>query len=518
MRHRVSIRDGFILVLITLAATFYAFEFDVFHGENQATTHRLKLELDEILALGGLFIAGLLVFSLRRLSEQRRETGRRLAAEREARVLAYQDPLTGLPNRRQFEEALTAALAAPPGADGVHGVFMMDLNGFKRINDIHGHPVGDEVLIHVANRLSQAVRHGDVVARLGGDEFAILAHHLSGPEAATGLALRIIDGLTAPITVGSNQHQVGVAVGIALAPRDADTREEILRKADIAQYRAKAEGRSALSFFEEQMDAQVRERDRLERALRAAIGSDRLRPFYQPLIDLKSGDIIGFEALARWTDPVLGEIEPARFIPLAEDVGLIGPLTDDLLARACRDAVQWPTKLTLSFNISPGQLHDKTLGLRVLAILAEAGLAPQRLEIEITESALVRDMEAAQAILGSLREAGIRIALDDFGTGYSSLYHLRNFKLDKIKIDRSFIESMAFDKESAAIVKALIGLGSGLSLTVTAEGVEDTAQQALLAAQGCTQGQGFLYSRALPAAEALALVAPVGKRRSARRA
>ena len=517
MRHRVSIKDGSILLLLLAAAAFYAFEFDVFHGEGHANTHKLTLELDEILTLGGLFIAGLLAFSLRRLSEQKRETGRRLAAEYEARTLAYQDPLTGLPNRRQFEEALTAALASPPRAGGCHGVFMLDLNGFKRINDVHGHPIGDEVLIHVANRLSQAVRQGDVVARLGGDEFAILALHMAGPETATGLALRIIEGLSSPITVGSVQHQVGVAIGIALAPRDATTNDEILRKADIAQYRAKAEGRSALSFFEEQMDAQVRERDTLEKALRAAIGTARLRPCYQPLVDLKSGQIVGFEALARWNDPLLGEIEPTRFIPIAEDAGLISALTDDLLRRACMDAAKWPVDTTLSFNISPTQLRDQTLGLRILAILADTHVPPQRLELEITESALVRDMEAAQAVLGALRDAGVRIALDDFGTGYSSLYHLRNFKLDKIKIDRSFVESMAYDRESAAIVKALIGLGSGLSLTVTAEGVEDAQQQALLAEQGCTQGQGFLYSKAVPAAEALALVAPAAAKPKARR-
>lgn len=500
VRHRFTIMDTALIGAVTLVGGLFAWQTKVFPKQSPAFETKV-LEIDEVLALAAIAF-GLFAFS--RLRAQLRESQRRKTAEAEARALALEDPLTGLPNRRQFDAALKAALAAPPGADAAHAVMMLDLNGFKRINDVHGHPVGDEALIQTATRLRHAVREGDLVARLGGDEFAVLALQVSGAEAATGLALRIIDSLALPVEAGGREHRLGTGIGIALAPQDGADPETLIRKADLALYLAKAEGVSALRFFEPEMDRRVREHDRLERDLRAAIGTPSVRPYYQPLIDLKTGDLIGFEALARWTHPQFGEIEPRRFIPIAEDAGLIGALTDSLLSTACRDAAGWPSG-KLSFNLSPRQLNDQTLGLRILGFLAAAGLPPHRLELEITESALVGDMEAAQQILGGLRQSGVKIALDDFGTGYSSLYHLRNFKLDTIKIDRSFIASMAEDSEAAAIVKALIGLGTGLGLAVTAEGVEDADQQAWLTKEGCQQAQGFLFGRAVPAAEAQAL-------------
>jgi predicted signal transduction protein with EAL and GGDEF domain len=367
----------------------------------------------------------------------------------------------------------------------------------------------------VASRLSRAVRSGDMVARLGGDEFAVLATQLSGPEAATGLALRIIEELKAPVRAGGRDHIVGSAIGIALSPQDGADPAELLRKADIALYRAKGQGRSAMRFFEPEMDAHVRERDHMERELRTAVEAGTITPHYQPLVDLKTGKVQAFEALARWTHVEMGAIEPARFIPLAEDCGLIGPLTDTLLAHACADAAQWPAHVKLAFNISPVMLHDPGFALRIMGVLGRAGLPPRRLELEITESALVRDMDAAQTALGALRELGVSIALDDFGTGYSSLYHLRNFKLDKIKIDRSFVDAMATDPESAAIVRALVGLGAGLGLAVTAEGVETEEQRHMLTGQGCVQGQGFLYSEAMTADDATALLASRKQKRRA---
>jgi EAL domain-containing protein (putative c-di-GMP-specific phosphodiesterase class I) len=245
----------------------------------------------------------------------------------------------------------------------------------------------------------------------------------------------------------------------------------------------------------------------MERELRAAVAAGGIHPEFQPLVDLSTKRIVGFEALARWHHSALGEIPPERFIPIAEDCGLIGNLSDQLLRRACHAAKDWPSDVALAFNISPLQLKDRTLGLRILAILGEAGLSPGRLELEITESALVRDLTAAQETLGALRETGVRIALDDFGTGYSSLYHLRNFKLDKIKIDRSFVGGMASERESAEIVTALIGLGQGLGFTVTAEGIEQSGQQSELIAKGCQQGQGFLYGEAVSAEKAKTLLA-----------
>jgi diguanylate cyclase (GGDEF)-like protein len=513
--YRASVGDALFLSFIVLVTAFVAFAFELFEHEGRLAERRLLIDLNETLLLGSVISVCLVIFTARRVFEQKRELRWRKKAEQEARVLAMEDPLTGLPNRRSFDEALRKAVGAPPSSGAVHAIFMLDLNGFKRINDVFGHAVGDEVLIEAARRLSGLVRGVDLVSRLGGDEFAVLAHHVTGPEGANGLALRIIEALTPPITVGNTEHTVGTGIGIALFPRDARDTQELLRKADIALYRAKAESRSCARFFEDEMDAHLKERDVLERELRAAIGTDALQPYYQPLVELKSGAIIGFEALARWTHPQMGSIPPERFIPIAEDCGLIRELTGVLLRRACRDARQWPPSVTLSFNISPVELRDRTLGLRVMAILADTGLAPNRLELEITESALVRDMDAAQEVLGSLREGGIRIALDDFGTGYSSLYHLRNFKLDKIKIDRSFIDAMMKEPESATIVRALLGLGHGLGLTVTAEGVESGDQAQALLSHGCEQGQGYLYSEAVDGAAASRLFEREGAKRAA---
>jgi diguanylate cyclase (GGDEF)-like protein len=496
-RHSIVLRDGFLMLALMILATWIVYEFDLF---SNAPTRAHVVEPDEAVALAGFFFAGLfLIFLLR----SRRELIGRIKAERQARVLALQDSLTGLPNRRQFEHELKAAIGAPPRSDGAHAVFLLDLNDFKRVNDVFGHGVGDEVLVSVARRLQRAVREGDLVVRLGGDEFAIIARQLTGAEEATSIALRVIEELDQPITVGSALHEIGVSIGIALIPQDGEAHNEILRKADIAMYRAKAEPGSASRFFEVEMDTRVRERDLIERGLRAAISEGAVQPYFQPLIDLRTNRVAGFEALARWTHPTLGNVPPDRFIQIAESCGLLNELTDHLLRRAARAACKWPKDIILSFNISPSQLKDQTLGLRILSILGDAGLSPRRFEIEITESAFVHDLEGAQQVLGALRNAGIRIALDDFGTGYSSLYHLRNFKIDKLKIDRSFVANMERDGEGTAFVRALLGLGHGLGMTVTAEGVEQPTQATALLEQGCEQAQGFLYARAMPAADTI---------------
>jgi diguanylate cyclase (GGDEF)-like protein len=422
------------------------------------------------------------------------------------RKLAFQDPLTGLANRRQFDEEVAKALAAPPGADRMHAVLLLDLNGFKAVNDLFGHPTGDAVLREIALRLTAAVgANGESVARFGDGEFGILATHIRSAEEASGLALRVIEALRLPIHTEKGVHTVGTGIGIALFPRDGNSAEEIIRRADVALCRSKAELGSNLCFFDEHMDVQIYERAMLEQELLLATDRGLIEPHYQPLFDLKTGAIAGFEALARWHHPSLGEVPPERFIPIAEDCGLIHQLSKHLLTTACRDARQWPDQTTLSVNVSPVQLRDSTFGLHVLAILGETGFPPHRLEIEITEAALVRDLQSAKAALESLRAAGVRIALDDFGTGYSSLYHLRNFKVDRLKIDRSFVDSMDRESESAAIVRALIGLGRGLGVQVTAEGIENATQREALKGAGCDLGQGFVCSRAIPAAEVKAL-------------
>lgn len=495
LRHRPSIQDAILVLGAVLFAGFAAWEFSLTGSINDDK----RIEFQELLFLGAIVVAGVFYFGGRRIRDQEREIDRRIVAERRAHELAHTDPLTGLANRRQFERTLRAAISTPPGSQGVHALLMLDLNGFKKINDVYGHSTGDELLFAVAERVQQVTREHDLLARLGGDEFAMLAHHLAGPESAMNIAIRILRSLEAPIQIRSVTHRIELGIGIALIPTDGTAIEEILRKADIALYRSKAEARSAVRFFEPHMDQYIRERDAIERDLASVIGTNALQPWYQPILDMRTGDVIAFEALARWSHPLLGDIAPDRFIPIAENCGLINELSDWLLRCACRDALSWPDHVMLSFNISPAQLKDRTLGLRILAILGETGLAPQRLEIELTESALVRDLETAKEVLSSLHDAGISIALDDFGTGYSSLYHLRNFKFDKIKIDRSFIGAMGSENESAAIVKALIGLGAGLGLAITAEGIEQPEQRDSLLLQGCKQGQGFLFSHAIPA-------------------
>jgi diguanylate cyclase (GGDEF)-like protein len=505
-RYRITLLEVALFLAFMTFAALIAFEIDVFPNSPGVPPQEHIIELDEAFALVAMLCIGLLVLSWRFLLSQRREVTRRIEAERQARELALRDALTGLPNRRRFDQDLKAAIAAPPRTGAAHAIFLLDLNDFKGVNDIYGHGVGDEVLVNVSMRLARATREGDLVARFGGDEFAILAQQLVGPEDATSIALRVMKELDEPIVVGSVQHRIGVGIGITLVPQDGQDATEVLRKADIALYRAKAETGSAFRFFEAEMDRRIRERDLIERELRDAIRNHRIEPYYQPIIDLRSKQVIGFEVLARWRHPTLGDVPPERFIPIAESIGLMSEMADYLLRQAVMAAAQWPNSVTLSFNISPLQLKDHSLALRILSILAEARFSPHRLEIELTEAALVRDLEGAQEILGSLREAGVRIALDDFGTGYSSLYHLRNFKLDKIKIDRSFVANMETEPEAAALVRALLGLCLGLGLTVTAEGVEQTAQATALLGEGCQQAQGFLYSEAVSAAGALRIL------------
>ncbi len=499
-RHRFAIQDLSVVFAILLVATYLAFEFDIYANQDSVTVREQTIELDEALTLGGVLCVGLLIFAVRRYREQKQETRRRVAAEQHARTLAFQDPLTGLANRRQLNEALNAAIAAPPRAGACHAVFLLDLNGFKQVNDFYGHGIGDELLIIVAQRLATAVRDGDLVARLGGDEFAILSRHLMGAEAATSIALRVLQTLNEPISAGKANHQVGSGIGIALIPSDATSLHEALRKADVALYRAKSERRSALRFFEEEMDRRVQERDRLDRDLRAALAADAILPVFQPVVDLKTKTVIGFEASPRWVDGSLGEIPMDRFIPVAEENGLIHELFERTLRQSCAAAMNWPAGVTLALDIFPSQLKDRTLNARVISILESAGIIAGRLALEITESALVHDLEGAQETLGALRNAGVKIVLDNFGTGYSSLYHLRNFKLDKIKIDRSFIDSLG-SEESAGIVSALVGLGHGLGLTIIADGVEGSEQRASLVTAGCEQGQGFFFSQAVAAEE-----------------
>ena len=502
LRHRAGLGELGVLAFILIGAGFSVLSLGF--GDDISSTQRLGAGV--LLALGMLVAAALGFFAWRRFVEQEQEIRQRVAAEDRARFLAHHDHLTGLPNRRQLQQALNAALASPPRNGRAHAIFLLDLNGFKKVNDVYGHARGDEVLSEVAGRMATALGSGDLLARTGGDEFAIVLRDIAELGGAEAVAATIIKSLEEPLRIGADQHQVGTGVGIALVPRDGFEASELLRKADIALYRAKAQQGDAFAFFSEKMDEDARAKHAVQRDLASAIGSDAIVPHYQPIVDLKTGEVHAFEALARWTHPTLGQIPPNRFIPLAEESGLIRRLSYHLLQIACSDARCWPEHIGLSFNISPWLLQDGSLGSKVLEIVNASGLAPSRLELEITENAIVGDLDAARHALGALREAGVRIALDDFGTGSTSLFHLRTFKFDAIKIDRGFVDAMLREEESAEIVKAILGLGKGLNVPIVAEGVEETDQCAALQEQGCKHGQGYLFSRAVPAAETAALL------------
>jgi diguanylate cyclase (GGDEF)-like protein len=378
--------------------------------------------------------------------------------------------------------------------------------GFKVVNDTHGHAVGDQALSEFARRVSVIVRADAFLARVGGDEFTIIMPKIDSLDDPTNLARRIAAAVAEPFVVEDVAAEFGVGIGIAIAPNDGVRADELIRRADRALYRAKAAGRSSVRFFESEMDTHVERRIQIERDLRSAIASNAIVPYYQPLVSLDGNHIIGFEALARWEDGDLGFVPPDVFIPIAEETGLINALGDQLFRQACLDANAWPASFVLAFNVSPIQLRDPTLGLRLLSILGQTGFSPRRLEIEITESALVENVGVAQIVIDELRQAGVRIALDDFGTGYATLSQLLSFHLDKIKIDRSFVSRLDKSGDSQVIVRAILGLAKGFSLTTTAEGVEDAGQLAYLKANGCTEGQGYLFSEAVPATDIPALI------------
>ncbi|WP_164919580.1 putative bifunctional diguanylate cyclase/phosphodiesterase [Hansschlegelia zhihuaiae] len=515
MRNRVKIFDGGMILVFLAVAALFLFEVDVFRHEADLSPRERELELDELMILTSLVMLGVLFYTWRRAREHRRENALRIEAEKEVMSLALQDPLTGLPNRRQFDEALKAALTAAPVAPEAHALFMLDLNDFKKINDVHGHPTGDQALIHVGSRLLRAVRDNDLVARLGGDEFAILARNVAGAEGAANIARRVVDGLATPIMTGALAHSVGVGIGIALSPHDGDDPAELLRRADVALYRAKAEKRSAIRFFEPEMDARLRERAELERALADGLDADDFFLRFQPTTEI-GGGIAGFEALPRWRHAARGELEPERFLPIAEEIGLLSRLTERLLRDACREAAAWPAPTRLAFNLPGALLADQAFGSRVIGALDESGLPPDRFDLEIDEGALIRDAESAMAMLTPLRAAGVSLVAARFGTGYSDLKNLHKLKLDRIKIDRSYVAAMTSDRQAAVMVKALIGIGRGLDLSVIADGVGTEEQLAYLASHGCQQAQGAAFGAPVSAEQAAALVRAAAQAEPAR--
>jgi len=424
-------------------------------------------------------------------------TDRKEAAARIAH-LAFHDALTGLPNRSVFASSL-AAIADKAAGDGEPvAVLCINLDRFKAVNDIYGHAAGDGLLVAVAQRLHATAGDAGLVARLGGDEFAVIQVGGSQPGHAGALAERLLNSLDRAFESDGQELRISASIGVAVFPADAQTPTELIKYADLALHRAKAEGRGAVRFYEAAMDQALRERRQLDSDLRRAIADDELSIHYQPMVDLERGCVLGFEALLRWKHRQLGEIGPATFIPLAEESGYIVELGAWVLRKACAEAAQWMPPLKLSVNLSPIQFMQDDLAQEIEAVLAETGLEPSRLDLEITEGLLIKEPERAIAILQRLKNLGVQISMDDFGTGYSSLSYFRTFPFDKVKIDQSFIRDMIANKQARAIVRSVIGLGRGLGMPVVAEGVETAEQLDALRLEGCDQVQGYLISRPSP--------------------
>jgi len=422
----------------------------------------------------------------------------RRAAEQRLAHMARHDQLTGLPNRLFYAEHMRALLAARRKAAGI-ALLCIDLDRFKVVNDTLGHPAGDALLCEAGERLRSCIGPGDAVVRLGGDEFAIVQVSPTLPQAATQLAERVVSALALPFQLAGQAVSIGGSVGIAIGGEAMATPEALLKCADLALYRAKAEGRGVWRFFEAEMDLRMQARRELERDLREAVALEQFDVFYQPLMRGSDG-VSGFEALVRWRHPARGLVSPAEFIPLAEEIGLIPLIGRWVLQRACADAARWPAQLKVAVNLSPSQFRGDLVA-EVEAALASSLLPPKLLELEITESIMLADEDQVLGTLHRLRALGVRIAMDDFGTGYSSLGYLRRFPFDKIKIDQSFVRNMTDRQDCLAIVRAVIGLGRSLGMSVNAEGVETRAQMDALIGEGCAELQGYYFSKPKPGAE-----------------
>jgi diguanylate cyclase (GGDEF)-like protein len=503
LHNRVA-RDALIIAALIGPLLGTAVYFDLFDRFADFAWAHESWKIDEIAAT--IFFLGLggFLFSIRRVLDLR-------AAEMAARRVAREDALTGLPNRRCFLEALSHWQTLLKQGEKC-AVFVIDLDQFKPVNDLYGHRLGDEVLRAIATRLKDIAGERALVARIGGDEFGIILPIASDQDALGRVAERISKEVPQPIRLAALSVKVGVSVGIStceamvgqtdmLRTQDGGEVETILRQADMALYQAKAHGRGGYRLFERSMDDELRRRMELEREIKSAIHRGEIIPYYQPVVELKSGRLIGFEALARWEHPLHGLLQPQVLIPVAESTGTIGDMTYSLLRQALTDAATWPKELSLSINLSPRQFAEARLSEEILRILTEHSFPPHRLEIEITETSLIERMGDARATLESLRNLGVRIALDDFGAGYAGLYYLRALKLDRIKIDRSFVMDMLLNPDDEKIVAAIVSLAQSLGLQTTAEGVESLDVCNRLIELGCKAGQGYYFCKPKPIAE-----------------
>ncbi|MFT3998326.1 MAG: EAL domain-containing protein, partial [Asticcacaulis sp.] len=447
------------------------------------------------------------VVSMRDLTEKKE-------AERKIAHMARHDGLTGLPNRHLLDERLTEALERAEASEGRVALLALDLDRFKAVNDIFGHAKGDEILCRVAEILKTAVRGLDTVARMGGDEFLIVQDGITSPEDARILSRRILEAFAREMDMARDPTAVGVSIGVAVYPDDAGDAAALKHHADIALYRAKQSGRGNVRFFAASMDEEVRARRQLEHDLRLAVQRHEMSVVYQPLVTSATGEVCGYEALLRWAHPELGLIPPDSFIPIAEESGSIVHLGEWVLNEACLEAARWQGELTIAVNVSPVQFQLPSLVGVVRSALMRSGLAPQRLELEVTETVLMRDKANILSMFKQLKALGVRIVMDDFGTGYSSLNSLQSFPFDKIKIDRSFIGSVEDDCAARSIVRAIAGLGRSLNLTVVAEGVETEQQRRMVIDEGCSEAQGYYFGKPAIPAELADCPRTLGRRRA----
>lgn len=436
-----------------------------------------------------------------------RDQRERLRSEHEVRRLAFTDTLTDLPNRARYNAVLAARCASHRAGDGGFALIAIGLDRFKVVNDQFGHDAGDDLLQRVAGRLRAVLREGDFVARLGGDEFALMAEGLGSAERVHHLADLIVDLLSRPYLINGRVLDIGATAGVALNPNDGTDAGMLGRHADMALLRAKDDGKGTYRLFEPEMDARVQARRAMESGLRRAVQRGEFEVYYQPQVNIRTGTYDGAEALLRWRDPAGGMIPPSEFIPVAEETGLIVGLGEWVLHTACSDALNWPAGLRVAVNLSPVQVREPKLAEMVARVLRDTGLPGSRLELEVTESVLLQDGAATLDTLNRLHALGIRIALDDFGTGYSSLSYLRQYPFDKIKIDQSFIRQIPGDAGCAAILRAVVMMGTSLGMATTAEGVETAAQMRFVASEGCSQAQGYLFSRPVPKDKLVAMFA-----------
>lgn len=435
-----------------------------------------------------------------------------IAAESRIRHLAHYDALTGLPNRASFAEHLREALTCE---ENEIAVLCLDLDHFKPVNDTLGHGIGDALLAEVAERIRGCLSANDFAARLGGDEFAIVRTGADLPETSRLLASAVIEAVRAPYQIDGHRLVIGTSVGIAIGPEDGRDVETLLKNADMALYRAKSDGRGVTRFFEAEMDARMRARRLLEIDLRRAVEAREFELYYQPILTTDSSRITAFEALLRWCHPERGLVSPLDFVPLAEEMGLIVEIGAWVLDEACREASAWPDQIKVSVNLSPVQFRDRSILEKVRGALGRSRLAPSRLQLEITETVLLKDTDLTLDVLTELKRMGVDVAMDDFGTGYSSLSYLRKFPFDKIKIDKSFVHDLDEDEEVLAILRAISSLGASLGVGTIAEGVETTGQLSRLRHEGCTEVQGYLFSPPVPAVQVPSLIATLRKERTA---